>query len=382
MKNFLRAMAMLTLAGAAAACQQQEPTIAGNLIGPTSIVQSGRRMLISTREANEVRVLSLEGEQTSFVRAPNPLYPLSVPTAPLPQSLGAWTGPGGTDTAPYALALSTVAAQVSVIDTGTLTLLGSFAVPDTALSVTVTAFAPGSAARGVIAVSQAGQGALYVAQLPPALRDNPAAVAEVQPTLAVGLGASVPQFVLASPTDPDLVAVGDRQVGDDGFGRAGGLVLVNVATGAVERFDVGGPILRLSFEPTGQRVYGILDAEACEGRRCTGVFGFDVGARTLLPGAAAAPVEVPGVLRGVAVGAADTVGGVALEPVVLVSSTDGNLYVVDGGAMRVLDLDPAGASVAETFHLEPDGTRNEVGGGPTNVEVREGAVRTERINVA
>lgn len=384
----LRRLCLLTLvAVSSAACEQEEVTPPGQLDGPTVLAQAGRSLLVGSRAEDELRVLSLAGEQRTFVRAPNPIFPLAIPTAPLPQALGTWTSADGQNTAPFAVALSTVASLATVIATDSLTALGNFAVPDTSLSVALTAPVDGAPIRAVISAVQGEQGNLYVAQLPRELAQNPAGLADVAPQLALSLGRSTPQTVVASPVNPDLVLVGDRETGDDGQGRAGGLALVDLAAGTVERFDVGGPVASISFDGDGARAYGVIDSDACaDGEPCSGVFGFDIAARALLPAAGAAPVEIPGVPRGVASGGAQTLtlpdgAQIGVTPLLLVSSTDGRLYFVDGGAMRLIDLNAASATLVERFHLEPDGTRTENVAGPDQVELAEGAVRTEQISV-
>jgi hypothetical protein len=78
------------LAVAVAACSQSGVAPPTGLSGTSSSVVSGSLLFVTSTRSNEVRVLDLEprpGLQRDFVRAPNPLSPLSIPTLPAPVEL-------------------------------------------------------------------------------------------------------------------------------------------------------------------------------------------------------------------------------------------------------------------------------------------------------
>ena len=94
-----RLLALLTL-GLGAACSQSSVPPPTGLSGTNSSVVSGSLLFVTSTRSNELRVLDLEprpGFARDFVRAPNPLSPLSIPTLPSPVELSTPTryGPLG-----------------------------------------------------------------------------------------------------------------------------------------------------------------------------------------------------------------------------------------------------------------------------------------------
>jgi len=93
-----RLLALLTVA--LVACSQSGVAPPTRLSGTNSSAVSGSLLFVTSTRSNELRVLDLEpraGLQRDFVRAPNPLLPLSIPTLPAPVELAAPTryGPLG-----------------------------------------------------------------------------------------------------------------------------------------------------------------------------------------------------------------------------------------------------------------------------------------------
>ncbi len=83
MKTRLLVLLLLALA----ACSQTSVAPATGLSGTNSSAVSGSLLFITSTRSDELRVLDLEpraGLQRDFVRAPNPLSPLSIPTVPAP----------------------------------------------------------------------------------------------------------------------------------------------------------------------------------------------------------------------------------------------------------------------------------------------------------
>ncbi|MGC4114138.1 MAG: hypothetical protein QM765_05835 [Myxococcales bacterium] len=355
-----RLLALSCLCLSALACNQSSTTTAVSIPGPNSLAVAGRTLLIASTSDDELRALDLSVDPRSFVRAPNPLFPLSIPTAPFPRAVAAYTFVG-TDgiakTAPFAFALSTAAAQVNVVATyypdsikkETLATIGTVVVPDTALAIAVTRpqdptqpVIDWGAERLVIGVSQGENGSLWTATFPAQIAQ--ADIPTTQPELKVLLGVSIPQTLAASPTLSNIVAVGDRLTEPDGFGRSGGLAVCNLDTGTVVRLDVGGPVMALAFDQTGNRLFGLLDAEACGSEHpCNGMFRVDM-TDPMAPKLAGF-IDVPSTARGLTAGGAIVVtlasgAAVTIDPLVMVSATDGSLYAYDGARM-VPASDPA-----------------------------------------
>src|SRR5262249_52761679 len=75
---------------ALAACSQSGNPPPTQLSGTNSSVVSGSLLFVTSTRSNELRVLDLEprpGQPRDFVRAPNPLSALSIPTLPAPVEL-------------------------------------------------------------------------------------------------------------------------------------------------------------------------------------------------------------------------------------------------------------------------------------------------------
>ncbi|MGI5860670.1 MAG: hypothetical protein ACOX6T_01285 [Myxococcales bacterium] len=390
----IRRWALGALVGlVAAGCRSEQNLGAVELQGPNSLAVAGRNLLVAMSTDAQLRAIQID--EQAFVRAPNPLFALSVPTASFPQAVAAWTSADSQKTIPFAFALSSATSQVSVVSTSSMALLGTVLVPRTTLAIAALAESADDDPRLALAVApqDGGEGALHVATFPRALADDLSGFASVAFEERIALGDSVPQALVASPTDPNLLVVGDRRT------TQGALAVVDLGAGSVERYDVGGPVRALAFDQVGGRVFGILDSAACaaSGSRCGGLFAFGMASRRLEPSADAAPLGVPGTAIGLAVGPATVQTLVAtneapgepaktekkpldLERLVLVSSTDGNVYPFDGDRLRMLDANPFGPSV-EVTHAAPDGTATADENGPRNIELAEGAVRSEVVRV-
>jgi len=96
----VKTRALALLAVALAACSQSGVAPPTQLNGTNSSAVSGSLLFVTSTRSNELRVLDLEprpGLPRDFVRAPNPLKPLSIPTLPAPVELATPTryGPLG-----------------------------------------------------------------------------------------------------------------------------------------------------------------------------------------------------------------------------------------------------------------------------------------------
>jgi hypothetical protein len=188
------------------ACNSNATVTAVSLPGPNALAVGGRTLFVANTDADELRALNLSTTPRTFVRAPNPLYPLGIPTAPFPRALAAFTGTDGT-TPVFSFALSTAGAQVTVVSNETLAALGAFVVPDTTLAIATTRPVTATDVRLVLAAVQGSQGALWTASLSADLKKNYQAIPAIKPAPAISLGASSPQVLVPSPSNPDLVAV-------------------------------------------------------------------------------------------------------------------------------------------------------------------------------
>jgi hypothetical protein len=402
-----------------AACTSTTTSPVAKLANPTAVAQVGRSMLVLDVDRAQARALALTSPPT-ILRAPNPIYALAIPSAPYPNAIAAYTpyvppsdadaSPTTAEPLPFAFILSTPSSQVTVVDSSNLARLGEFQVPDTTLAIAVQPCADPKKCSGeptnlVLAVSEpTGGAALYTASLP--IGFDSANVGQIKPTrIAVELGPnSRPQALAFSPSDRNLLAVGDLSTGDDGLGRTGSLAIVMLspdrASGTVSRYAVGGPLQELSIDPTGTRLFGLIDSAACgEEAGCFGVIGFQLRASDKTPGApalsqvpspGAAPIPVPdsaseGVARGIAASPIDLTLSVTpasgvptgISGLVMVSLANGAVALIDGANMT-----PVGAGVVLSHHLDSEGKEVELeAGAPTDLHGTPGTTRTETATI-
>lgn len=402
-----RFWAFLALAPVLACSGTTTPALT-QLGGPNSVVLADRHMWVATTTGADVRTFSLDGSRV-FERAPNPLWALAVPTAPYPRSLAAFTSFTGLGTAtvtsvaaPLAFALSTATSQVSVLSVGQMAWLGDLALDGAVpLSAAVTPWAPSPSddpsvpdppvqlVLGVTAGSHGEVWMLSLSQTEALLPDTYQRLVGPAQATPIDLGdGSIPQALVASPSSSGLVAVGDRNP------TGGALALVDLASGTVDRIDVGGPILALAFTSDGQTLFGVLDSSACAAATpCGGLFAVDlshIAAPVLLtPTPVVIPGMLPGTLRGLAVGGAATITRdtgdpltVTVNPLVVVSSSDGNCYLVDGTTRTVITNTVTGApAVLQSYHLDPTGQRTLDSLGPATLVLDPAVAVDERITI-
>ncbi len=362
---------------ALSACSSPVASSVAQLLSPTNVAQVGRNMLVVDADRAQARALFL-GEKEDFlpqiVRAPNPVYPLSIPSAPYPNAVAAFTAADGTSTLPFAFMLSTAASQVTVVGgvdgkAGFLARLGEFQVPDTTLAIAVQPCVTATCqvcptksctpellvaepTHVVLAVSQPSGAALYTASFESTF--VPAGLGSVTLRRILELGPNSRPIALAfspSPSSRNVLAVADSNTGDDGLGRTGSLAVVDLSddltSGTVARYDVGGPLKAITIEATGSRLFGVVDAPLCGTViPCSSLVGFELGTRQLL----SPVVQISGSGRGIAASGSDQSGvkvtvtlsdgttapEAVVAPLVAVTSTDDSVQFFDGATMASL----------------------------------------------
>jgi hypothetical protein len=369
------------------ACNQTPPSPPADLAAPSGVALSGRTVAVASTESDELKILDISASPTVvFLQAPDPLYPLSVPVGPRPTQLAGDNYVGGQRSpSPYIFSLSVQDQSITVVASGVNQL-----VPLTTIQFGGTPLA--IAARGFV-LNASNTVTLYVAlqegslavlrrlDIPASGPLDPSKIAS--PIVAV-LPGSYPQSVDVSCAAGcglpgfDRVAVGLREPSDG----VSGAVLVNHAdTNAVTLSPIaaGGPIRTVAFTSDGSRLYLLYDSDGCPiGDNCHGLTFVTVPALSDTPSGVAVPVLIPGSPLDMSIG-----GGVcfnlglvtvptnlqccsgnpfaqAFGVVVLVGSSDGNIYVVDGDLHQLINSDVACSTVlapsvlvGSTFVPEP-----------------------------
>src|SRR5262249_43793710 len=122
-RNLLAAlMAGLLLAG----CSQTQLAPTARIIGTNGLAQVGDLLFVTSTDRAELRALDLKATTRDFVRAPNPLEPLSIPVLNRPVNLVRdlrYDDSGQEVTGPYLYAQAEAAQEISIVGTDRVTQL-------------------------------------------------------------------------------------------------------------------------------------------------------------------------------------------------------------------------------------------------------------------
>ncbi|MFL5344799.1 MAG: hypothetical protein ACJ8AT_08395 [Hyalangium sp.] len=117
MKRFMLCLALG--AGVLSACSASQTTqTAAGLSGTYDVTSVGDYVFVTSADRNELRALYLTGSPRDWVRAPNPIEPLSIPVLDRPIYLARdihYDAAGGEVTGPYVYARSTGTDELSVV---------------------------------------------------------------------------------------------------------------------------------------------------------------------------------------------------------------------------------------------------------------------------
>ena len=114
-RSFLIVSGLLMVVG----CSNIPPASLADLNGANALTTVSNFVFVTSTARNELRVLNLNGNKTDFVRAPNPLEPLSIPVIPQPTALTADIGfdAAGTFLAGQYVFAGATASTISVVKT-------------------------------------------------------------------------------------------------------------------------------------------------------------------------------------------------------------------------------------------------------------------------
>jgi hypothetical protein len=436
MKSHLGAWCVLAVC--LAGCTQTGSRPAARLQGTYSLALAGELLFVASAERNELRVLDLAASPMDFVRAPNPLEPLSIPVVSHAEALsrdrgwvrgedGRWAEVGPR----YVYAWSPGGSEVSLVgagrDAGLKELrrlrLGQ---PVTALaarpegdgSVLFAATWEGGAAGGARAtvwrVPVPAPGLVADAPLLPSpvrtfegQRVEALAVLPGDEALVVGLGSSdgggdVVTFAVAAPTTlrslrfpsaevqvrEDCERLAQDRAADVGGRRTRGDCGFGAPVRALEvQADVGGA-------PDAVRIFGLLDESSCTAQPwCVGIEAVELAgeaariARESFTGLPMLPVRPStGIVTAFSLAPDASVfvpslgARVNYAPLGLAVSGAGELLFWDAEALRMIDDDAAGPT-ASLSSARADGGVLDGGVDPSSVVLGSGAARTERVAV-
>ncbi|MFZ5469254.1 MAG: hypothetical protein ACOZIN_07410 [Myxococcota bacterium] len=388
MKKWLPALLL------AAACSSRTEAPSAELFGTQDLALVGRLLFVTSTDRNELRVLDVEGQPVGFLRAPNPLQALSVPVLERPVSLARdvrYDG-GQLVAGPLVYVASQGTSAISVVK----------GLPSTSLEEDPQALVELfrlSTAHPVTAMAAQGgdQSTLYFATFDGTsstvweLSDVPRAV--VSPEGVAALQGRIRQLaflpdeavvgLLALPT-PRLV-VASRSQG----GRAGHTVVLDTLTLATLPLAFPAPVRNLVSDPSGSRVFGTLDPEACGDLSCRGVMGVDAtSGQVLVDGAGLPMLPVQfgsALLRGLDVASGLNLPGVGDALAGAFTASSGEVVFFDAQALRHIDTDAQPAALVSTQYVAADGSALPFVAGPVladpNSFVADGAARDETLSL-
>ncbi len=266
-----------------------------------------RFLFLTSTETNELRLLEnyRDGQLSrGYVRAPNPLEPLSIPVLDRPTILVTDEGrnsKGERVTGSYVYASRAGAAEISVVSISKRRQLGGkpMATPAPVISLSahmevdqnasVLQTALPATTRLFVATWDGEHSAVYSATLATnspdieqldfeqvlALDDSPIVSLTIVPPFAQrnvdGMAFCATTACLAVATRADA-------------GRSGESFLFEPSTGRSYRFGFAGPVRLLVNSASFARVYGLLDEAVCGGPQCGGVVAVDLSVGTAADG--------------------------------------------------------------------------------------------------
>jgi hypothetical protein len=339
------------------ACTERSQPAAVGIPGTHDLALVGDLLFVTATDRSELRAFDLSATPVrDFVRAPNPIEPLSIPVVERPIDLAkdiafvdgaVWSGP-------YVYVRAASGQQLSVVgaERESLVELQRLTVPGTITAMAARGPGEGEGSTLYLATFDGRDGHLWRASLP-----SPQAIAGWSPALEIVTSTPAEAIValLVLPAAHEVALATRAQVG------AGGRTwILDLQTLAARELAFGAPIRALhthaafSDVAAGARIFGLLDEAACGVLTfCRGVVGVEASAGGRLADAAGAPlppVDVgPALITGLDVSPPGAKGPLlptadgdkvwaGSSLVGALSASDGLVYLFDAEAAGHFDL--------------------------------------------
>jgi hypothetical protein len=399
---------LLALGALASGCQQSTLPIYSNVVrGSYGLTLVGDLLFITSADNNELRVLDTSVTPREFVRAPNPLEPLSIAVVARPVGVVReyWFDPDGEEMAGrYVYAYSSAVPEISVVGAeraqltevlrlkteGPVSALSAHA-PDPVRGETESVLYYATAGRS----ATGSEGQLWRVRL--GAPDAPNPRRELLQTYPGEFIAA-----LAAMPDPGRVIVATRAE----RGRQGRTFLLDTDRGSYmlpQQFPA--PVRLLQISPrvpgsdlgAGRYVWGVLDEEACGADiGCQGILATDVNTGQIaqdVTGAPMVPISLGRALpislnftRSALINGVGENGASGLVDLLgMGTSSNGEIFFFDAAARRHFDTLPTiNPAVASTTLYKPDGTtvgHDATRTGPLGMVLQNGAAKDEILSV-
>jgi hypothetical protein len=420
----MRVIGCFALSVVLTACSQSTVPAPARLAGTNALALVGDLLFVASTERNELRVLNLSSSPTrEFIRAPNPIEPLSIPVLDRPTAFARdVTYDNGVQVpGPYVYVQGASAAEISIVGAGRSQLLEIF--PRYLTPGIVTAIAARGPAGGdssstlyfATSVECADQGEcvdaprgnVWRVKIPPLDSTGTTFLNPVpEKTLVVTTQNSV-SALLVLPDFSLVVATRTER------GTAGRTAVLDQDGGFIRQLNFPSPVRFLATNPRvvraqtdppspdireGSRVYAILDEDSCGGDAvCSGILCVDVADGQISKDATGYPMLPLTYGGALPQSMALSLGGVVVislsEPALqydllgLSTSSDGRINFFAADALRVINNDPehvdGGRFVPPGLYLDTDGGTPDFFEGPvqSTIVAANGAAHSEYIYV-
>jgi len=401
--------ALLLALGLLAGCTQRGvPQNSGIVNGAYSMALVKDLLFITSSDNNELRVLDLAvAPPRDFVRAPNPLSPLSIPVVARPVGLVRdvhYDETGGEVGGPFVYAFSSAVPSISVVGADRSILKELRQIPTGGPVSAVSAHGPDSSSpnsRLYYATAEGNAGKLWSIELSGA---ETVATQSLQPQLLLTLDPG--EFVSALTVMPSInqVIVGVRSQN----GKGGRTFLYDTQYQVQKPMKFPWPVRALATHPRadlgngltlaeGTRVFGVLDEESCgAGSGCQGILSvetdsgevsLDVTGHTMLP-----ITMGRALINGLSFARSGLVNNnsangtaVVFELLGLGTDSAGEIFFFDAFRLRHINSNPnpaglSGQTLQDANATAQTATAN-TGVIQASVQVAEGAVRDETVFV-
>lgn len=428
-----RLIALLTGLAALVACNSETTPAVARLSGTYDMVLVGNLVFVTSADRNELRVLDLAATPRDFVRAPNPIEPLSIPV--IERAVGLvkdlnYDKDGAEISCPeptngkappcYVYAYSAAAPSISIVGTEVLKELLRLPTADKKPVSAVSAVGPGGdhPDKSVLyyATSSGTASTIYKVQLsapdelekatvdmmamPVAEKVKELANESVSALLALPKTADFPQEQLVVATRSlagragrTLVLPGETPLA---FPYPVRLLATHPYAEKRERTDEGTEVV-VGRLPARTRIFGVLDEEACGSTRaCRGILATDVNTGAISKDFTGQPMLTILPARGLLLSLSLAAGKFVLVPNADLNTTgfsllgmgaasDGKVFFFDAWSLRVIDADPSTAAVRSVVVQSSDGTvqsaADGVGLNAASVSAGEGIAQDENVAV-
>ncbi len=379
----LSAAAALCMVG----CSQQSIPPPAHIVGTNSMVVVNDLLFVTSPGAAELRVLDLRISPRDFVRAPNPLEPLSIPVLNAPAMLARdidYTPAGDIDDTtynPYVYVQGAASAEISIVGSrrdNQLVELKRLVAPGVVTAIAARAPEGGDPNKDstlYFATLSAGQGSLWTLTIPHPdpttgrMTADPDSLPRTRLEYVPGGVGDPISSILVLPNH--RIAVASRAVGST-VGRS---IILDTTTQKQWVLQFPSPVRQLVTHPAvrgliaqlpvAARIFGVLDEDACgTSTDCPGILAVDAleSSPTFTmrsvdaSGSPMVPIRdgsglISGLSLGLEVPLAFPGGGVqTIDLLGIVTTTSGLIYFFDGFELNVLDTGVTGLDpVAQTL---------------------------------